>query len=44
MDKALVTYFSAEGTTKQIAERLAKAIDADLFEIIPMKKIYCRGY
>ena len=38
MNKALVTYFSAEGTTKQVAERLAKAIDADLFEIVPMKK------
>ena len=38
MDKTLVTYFSVEGTTKQVAERLAKAIGADLFEIVPMKK------
>lgn len=31
----LVAYFSATGTTKAVAERLAKAADADLFEIVP---------
>ena len=31
--KALVTYFSASGTTKRVAEKLATAIGADLFEI-----------
>ena len=34
-NKALVAYFSATGTTKGIAERLAGAIGADLFEIAP---------
>ena len=33
--KQLVAYFSATGTTKKAAERLAKAIGADLFEIKP---------
>ena len=34
-NKALVAYFSATGTTKGVAERLAGAIGADLFEIKP---------
>ena len=33
--KKLVAYFSPTGTTKALAERLAKAIDADVFEIEP---------
>lgn len=32
----LVAYFSATGTTKAVAERIAKAADADLFEIKPV--------
>lgn len=35
MSKKLVAYFSASGTTKKVAERLAKAAGADLFEIKP---------
>lgn len=35
MSKKLVAYFSATGTTKEAAERLAKATGADLFEIRP---------
>ena len=35
MSKKLVAYFSASGTTKDAAERLAKAAGADLFEIKP---------
>jgi flavodoxin len=35
MSKALVAYFSASGVTKAVAERLAKGIGADLFEIEP---------
>ncbi len=31
----LVTYFSAEGTTKAVAEEFAKKIGADCFEIVP---------
>lgn len=33
--KTLVAYFSATGTTAQVAEKLAKATGADLFEINP---------
>ncbi len=35
MSKKLVAYFSASGTTRAVAERLAKAAGADLFEISP---------
>ncbi len=35
MAKALVAYFSASGVTKKLAEKLAGAIGADLFEIVP---------
>ena len=35
MSKKLVAYFSASGVTKAVAKRLAKAADADLFEIKP---------
>ena len=35
MRKALVAYFSAGGVTRALAERLAKAVGADLFEIVP---------
>ena len=34
-NKALVAYFSATGTTKGVAERLAAAIGADIYEIKP---------
>ena len=38
MSKTLVTYFSAErGTTAALAEKLAAAAGADLFEIAPKK-------
>ena len=36
--KSLVAYFSASGVTKKAALELAKAKDADLFEIEPVKK------
>lgn len=35
--KALVVYFSASGTTKAAAQKLSKAANADLFEIVPEK-------
>lgn len=35
MSKTLVAYFSATGTTKRMAERLARVAQADLFEIKP---------
>ena len=35
MKKALVAYFSASGVTAKVAQRLAEATGADLFEIAP---------
>jgi len=35
--KALVVYFSCTGNTKALAETTAKAIGADLYEIVPEK-------
>lgn len=35
MSKKLVAYFSATGTTRKLAEKIAKIADADLFEIMP---------
>ena len=35
MSKTLVAYFSAEGTTRGVAENLAQAAGADLYEIRP---------
>ncbi|MCC6099228.1 MAG: flavodoxin [Coriobacteriaceae bacterium] len=37
MAKSLVAYFSATGTTKRLAERLAKVAGADLFQIEPQQ-------
>ena len=37
MGKTLVAYFSASGVTAKMAEKLAKGIGADLFEIVPEK-------
>lgn len=34
-NKSLVTYFSASGVTKKVAQKLAEAARADLFEIKP---------
>ena len=42
MSKTLVAYFSAGGTTKKLAQRLAGGIGADLHEIEP-KVPYTRG-
>ncbi|MCI9175733.1 MAG: hypothetical protein HFH49_12475 [Lachnospiraceae bacterium] len=35
MSKTLVVYFSASGVTAGVAKNLAKAIGADLYEILP---------
>ena len=35
MSNVLVAFFSASGTTARLSERLAEAIGADLFEIVP---------
>ncbi len=34
-NKTLVVYFSATGTTKGVAEKIARVTDADLYEIVP---------
>lgn len=36
MDKKIIAYFSATGTTKKAAEALAKVTNADLYEIRPI--------
>ena len=36
-EKVLVVYFSATGTTEQVAKQIAKIADADIFEITPAK-------
>ncbi len=38
MSKILVSYFSASGVTKSVAERISKAVEGDLFEIEPVEK------
>jgi len=38
MKKALVAYFSASGVTASLAGKLAKAIGADIAEIVPAQK------
>ena len=38
MSKILVPYFSASGVTKGVAERIAAAVNGDLFEIEPKEK------
>lgn len=38
MNKILVSYFSASGVTKSIAQRLANTVEGDLFEIEPEEK------
>lgn len=38
MGKTLITYFSATGSTKRLAEKFANILDADTFEIKPEVK------
>ena len=38
MSKILVNYFSASGTTKKVAEKVAESLNGDLFEIEPKEK------
>jgi flavodoxin len=37
MEKTLITYFSASGVTKEVAEKIATIIEGDLFEIEPVE-------
>ena len=41
--KVLVVYFSATGTTSQVAKQIAKIADADICEIIPTKPYSSAG-
>ena len=38
MNKILISYFSASGITKSVAEKVANAVGGDLFEIEPKEK------
>ena len=38
MSKVLVSYFSASGVTRGVAEEIAKIVEGDLFEIVPKEK------
>lgn len=38
MSKILVSYFSATGATKRLAEKISKILSADIFEIEPVVK------
>lgn len=38
MSKVLVSYFSASGVTRGVAQRIATAINGDIFEIEPVEK------
>ena len=38
MSKVLVSYFSASGVTRKVAQRIATAIEGDIFEIEPVEK------
>lgn len=38
MSKTLITYFSASGITKKVAEKMASSVNGDLFEIEPKEK------
>jgi len=38
MSKILISYFSASGTTKRVAEKVATTVNGDLFEIEPKEK------
>ncbi len=38
MSKILISYFSASGVTKRVAEKFANAVSGDLFEIEPAVK------
>ena len=38
MNKILISYFSASGITKRVAEKVATAVNGELFEIEPVKK------
>ena len=38
MSKILVSYFSASGVTKQVAQKIANVVDGDLMEIEPVVK------
>ncbi|MBR4694148.1 MAG: NAD(P)H-dependent oxidoreductase [Bacilli bacterium] len=37
MEKTLITYFSASGVTKEVAEKIATIVEGDLFEIEPVE-------
>ncbi len=43
MEKILVVYYSLEGNTKLIAENVARAINADVMRLSPVKDLHAKG-
>lgn len=39
MSKSIVVYYSFSGNTRLIAEKISKSLEAEIFELIPDKKI-----
>lgn len=44
MSNTLVLYYSFEGSTKKIAEYIAKEIEADIEKITPVKELKSKGF
>lgn len=42
--KTLIVYFSLEGNTKYVAEKIKEKIDADLLKLVPKKAYHDRGF
>lgn len=44
MSNTVVLYYSLEGTTKKVAEYIARQIGADIAEVKPLKEIKAKGF
>ncbi len=39
----LIVYYSLEGSTKYVAEKMAEKLEADILELIPKKSYHSKG-